>query len=111
MNIKRKIKMMDALVVILFMMVIAFIVTMICVFLRMGSVPDTLIVSTFAWMGFEAGAMAAIKKNKDRLQAILDKEEAKRDAGKSSVTHDQRNDDNFDNRGGQKNARRAKIQP
>ena len=101
MNIKRKIKMMDALVVILFMMVIAFIVTMICVFLRMGSVPDTLIISTFAWMGFEAGIMGWIKTTKERLNTILEKEMAK-NAGCNGAADDFGSNDESDNRSSKK---------
>ena len=107
-RIEKRLKMMDVLVVTMFLLVILFTAVMIRLFLIMGSVPDTLIVSVFAWFGFEAGAMAAIKRNKDRLQAILDKEAQKPERCNDNPDHSG-GDDIAHNRGTQKNARRPKI--
>ncbi len=65
---KKKIRMMDAILVFLFVCMVVFITTMIVVFLQMGSVPDTLIVSVFAFFGLECGVMGWIKTTKARLE-------------------------------------------
>lgn len=108
-KIEKRLKMMDILVVTMFLLVILFTAVMIHLFLIMGSVPDTLIVSVFAWCGFEAGAMAAIKRNKDRLQTILDKEASKNERRNDNPDYSSSND-KPDYRSPQKNARRPKIQ-
>ena len=109
-KIEKRLKMMDILVVTMFLLVIIFVAVMVRIFLIMGSVPDALIVSVFAWCGFEAGAMAAIKRNKDKLQAILDKEASKHERRNDNPDHSS-GDDKSDYRSPQKNARRPKIQP
>lgn len=107
-KIEKRLKLMDVLVVTMFLLIIVFVSVMIRVFIIMGSVPDTLIVSVFAWCGFEAGAMAAIKRNKDRLQAILDKEAQRHERCDDNSDYSG-GDDKPDYRSTQKNVRRPKV--
>ena len=81
---------------------------MIKVFLIMGSVPDTLIVSVFAFFGLEAGALSWIKTTKDRLNAMLEKEGLKNE-GHNDNPDNSISNDKPDYRGTQKNSRRPKI--
>ena len=93
-EIKRKIKFMDAALVFVFTCVVVFIVVMIAVFLRMGAVPDTLIVSVFAFFGLECGVMGWIKTTKTKLEDELN--------GKSNdVVIDQLDDDQLGDRSDQ----------
>lgn len=71
-EIKRKIRTMDIILVFMFACILAFTITMIAVFLRMGGVPDTLIVAVFAFFGFEAGVMGWIKTTKTKLEGMAD---------------------------------------
>lgn len=75
MDTKKRIRTMDVILVFLFTCMAAFIVTMIVVFLRMGSVPDTLIVSVFAFFGLECGVMGWIKTTKTKLEEALNDRE------------------------------------
>ena len=47
---------------------LAFIVTMVVVFVRQGAVPDTLIGGVFALCGGECGIMGWIKNQKEKVQ-------------------------------------------
>ena len=70
-QIKKKLKTMDLILAVLLTVMVLFIITMVWVFLRMGAVPDTLIVSVFAFFGLECGVMGWIKTTKDRLEDKL----------------------------------------
>ena len=70
-QIKRKLKTMDLILAVLLTVMILFIITMIWVYLRMGAVPDTLIVSVFAFFGLECGYMGWIKTTKTKLEDKL----------------------------------------
>lgn len=70
-QIKKKLKTMDLILAVLLTVMILFIITMVWVFLRMGAVPDTLIVSVFAFFGLECGVMGWIKTTKTRLEDKL----------------------------------------
>ena len=70
-QIKKKLKTMDLILAVLLTVMILFIITMVWVFLRMGAVPDTLIVSVFAFFGLECGVMGWIKTTKTRLEDRL----------------------------------------
>lgn len=70
-QIKKKLKTMDLILAVLLTVMILFIITMVLVFLRMGAVPDTLIVSVFAFFGLECGVMGWIKTTKTRLEDRL----------------------------------------
>lgn len=63
---KKKLKTMDVALVVLLLMMIIFTVTMIWIFLRVGSVPDTLITAVFAVMGGECGILGWIKTTKEK---------------------------------------------
>lgn len=71
---KKKLKTMDVALVILLSVMIIFTVAMIWIFLRVGSVPDTLITAVFAVMGGECGILGWIKTTKDK-QSNKNKEE------------------------------------
>lgn len=63
---KKKLKTMDVALVILLSVMIIFTVEMIWIFLRVGSVPDTLITAVFAVMGGECGVLGWIKTTKEK---------------------------------------------
>jgi len=85
MDTKKRIRTMDIILVFLFACMAAFIVTMIAVFLRMGSVPDTLIVSVFAFFSLECGVMGWIKTTKTKLEETLNDREIP--AGADGMQH------------------------
>lgn len=61
--------MMDRILLLLGLFLLAFIVTMIVVFVFCGSVPDSLIAGVFALCGGECGVMGWIKNRKEQLQS------------------------------------------
>ena len=60
--------MMDRILVCLGIFLLAFIITMIIVFVCIGSTPDTLITCVFAICGGECGILGWIKTNKEKLR-------------------------------------------
>ena len=60
--------MMDRILVCLGIFLLAFIITMIVVFVYIGSTPDTLITCVFAICGGECGILGWIKTNKEKLR-------------------------------------------
>lgn len=65
---KNRIRTMDLILVIVFICLVAFTVTMIWLFTVCGSVPDTLITCVFAALAGECGVMGWIKTTKDKQQ-------------------------------------------
>ena len=65
---KKKITKMDVILIIIAVVLLAFTVTMIIIYINVGSVPDTLVTCVFAALGGECGAMAWIKTTKERKQ-------------------------------------------
>ena len=65
---KKKITKMDVILIIIAVVLLAFTVTMIIIYINVGSVPDTLVTCVFATLGGECGAMAWIKTTKERKQ-------------------------------------------
>ena len=63
---KKKTGVMDLILVIVAVMAVAFIVTMIVLFINYGSIPDTLCACFFAAIGGECGVMGWIKTTKER---------------------------------------------
>lgn len=59
---------MDIILLIVGVILLSFTVTMIIIYVKTGSVPDTLITCVFAALGGECGAMAWIKTAKERRQ-------------------------------------------
>lgn len=59
---------MDLILIIVAVLLISFTVTMICIFVKTGFVPDTLITCVFATLGGECGIMGWIKTTKERSQ-------------------------------------------
>lgn len=66
---------------------LVFTVTMTVIFIRFGSVPDTLIVSVFGACGIEGGVCGWIKTAKERLQ---DRQWLKEDTRAGEAATDQR---------------------
>lgn len=65
-RIKKSRKTMDVILVILAIIVIAFTITMIIIFVNTGSIPDTLVGCVFAACTGELGVMGWIKSTKDK---------------------------------------------
>lgn len=65
---KKKIKTMDLIISIIGIFLLVFVVCMVVLFIKYGSVPDTLITCVFAALGGECGILGWIKTNKDKLQ-------------------------------------------
>ena len=63
---KGNIGVMDIILIIVGISLFAFTVVMILIFIKYGSIPDTLVTSVFAALGSECGIMGWIKTNKDR---------------------------------------------
>ncbi len=65
---KRFLKTMDLILVIIFAILVSFTITMIIIFTRYGSIPDTLVTCVFAALAGECGIMGWIKTTKDRYR-------------------------------------------
>lgn len=65
---KKRIGTMDLILLLVFICLIIFTVTMIRLFQVHGSVPDTLVTCVFATLGGECGILGWIKTNKDKRQ-------------------------------------------
>lgn len=65
-NNAKKIGVMDFILIFVAVALIAFTLSMIYVFIRQGSIPDTLCTCVFAVLGGECGVMGWIKTNKDK---------------------------------------------
>ena len=65
---KRKIGVMDIILIFIAVTLIVFTVVMIRTFWLYGAIPDTLCTCVFAVLGTECGAMAWIKTTKDRCR-------------------------------------------
>lgn len=80
---KKEIRTMDLILVIVGLLLISFTVSMILIFRKYGSVPDTLITCVFAALAGECGIMGWIKttkeKNKDREWLLEDIKRNKKD--------------------------------
>lgn len=63
---KKKLRTMDAILVIVAVALVAFTLEMIAIFKETGTIPDTLCTCVFAALGGECGAMAWIKTTKER---------------------------------------------
>ena len=69
MNNKNKgIKTMDLILIIVGVLLISFTITILVVFVKYGSIPDTLCTCVFAVLGGECGVMGWIRTTKDRQQ-------------------------------------------
>ena len=71
---KKRAKTMDVALVILLIVMLVFTAIMIWVFIKVGSVPDSLVTAVFAVCGGECGVMGWIKTTKDK-QSNKNKEE------------------------------------
>ena len=105
-EIKKKIRTLDIILAFMFACIVVFTVTMIIVFMRMGSVPDTLIVAVFAFFGLEAGMCGWIKTTKDRLNKKL---EDLKDEGRDIITDDLCHNDGTGNGSFEENAGEPEI--
>lgn len=65
---KKRIGTMDLILLLVFICLVIFTVTMIRLFQDYGSVPDTLVTCVFATLGGECGILGWIKTNKDKRQ-------------------------------------------
>lgn len=65
-NKKAGIGVMNLILIIVGISLFVFTVVMILIFIKYGSIPDTLVTSVFAALGGECGVMGWIKTNKDR---------------------------------------------
>lgn len=65
---KKRIGTMDLILLLVFICLVIFTVTMIRLFQVYGSVPDTLVTCVFATLGGECGILGWIKTNKDKRQ-------------------------------------------
>lgn len=65
---KKRIGTMDLILLLVFICLVIFTVTMIRLFRVYGSVPDTLVTCVFATLGGECGILGWIKTNKDKRQ-------------------------------------------
>lgn len=65
---KKEIRTMDLILVIVGLLLISFTVSMILIFRKYGSVPDTLITCVFAALAGECGVMGIIKTTKIRYE-------------------------------------------
>lgn len=65
---KKRIGTMDLILLLVFICLVIFTVTMIRLFQAYGSVPDTLVTCVFATLGGECGILGWIKTNKDKRQ-------------------------------------------
>lgn len=72
---KKQVKTMDVALVILLLVMLAFTVVMIWIFLKVGSVPDSLVTAVFAVCGGECGVMGWIKTTKDKQKNKEDKQD------------------------------------
>lgn len=83
---KEKIKTMDLILIIVGIILIAFTVEMIIVFIKYNSVPDTLITCVFSALAGECGIMGWIKttkeKNKEREWEVKDRKNKKLEENK-----------------------------
>lgn len=67
-NKEKKLNTMDVILIIVGVSLLAFTITMIWIFLRYGTVPDTLITCVFAALGGECGVMGMIKSTKEKYR-------------------------------------------
>ena len=65
---KKRIGTMDLILLLVFICLVIFTVTMIRLFKVYGAVPDTLVTCVFATLGGECGILGWIKTNKDKRQ-------------------------------------------
>lgn len=65
---KKEIRTMDLILIIVGLLLISFTVSMILIFRKYGSVPDTLITCVFAALAGECGVMGIIKTTKIRYE-------------------------------------------
>lgn len=65
---KKRIGAMDLILLIVFLCLVSFTITMIWLFTMFGSVPDTLVTCVYATLGGECGIMGWIKTTKDRTR-------------------------------------------
>ena len=65
---KKRIGTMDLILLLVFICLVIFTVTMVLLFQVYGSVPDTLVTCVFATLGGECGILGWIKTNKDKRQ-------------------------------------------
>ena len=65
---KKKLKTMDLILVIVGVLLLAFTVTMIIIYINTGGIPDTLCTCFFAALGGECGVMGWIKSTKERYR-------------------------------------------
>lgn len=72
---KKRLKTMDVALVILLLVLLIFTATMIWIFLKVGSVPDSLVTAVFAVCGGECGVMGWIKTTKDKINEKKEKKE------------------------------------
>lgn len=79
---KKCIRTMDLILIVVGILLISFTVSMILIFKKYGSTPDTLITCVFATLGGECGIMGWIKttkeKNKDREWQLEDEKRKER---------------------------------
>ena len=64
---RKKLKTMDIILVVMAVLLVAFTLKMILVFVQTGAIPDTLCTCVFAALGGECGVMGWIKTTKDKL--------------------------------------------
>lgn len=72
---KKKLKTMDVALVVLLLVMLTFTSVMIWIFLKVGSVPDSLVTAVFAVCGGECGVMGWIKTTKDKINEKKEKKE------------------------------------
>lgn len=74
---KKKIGVMDLILIIVGVLLLAFTAIMIIIFINSGAIPDTLCTCVFACLGGECGVMGWIKttkeRNKDRRRELADR--------------------------------------
>lgn len=65
---KKRMGTMDLILLLVFLCLVIFTVTMIALFTKYGSVPDTLVTCVFATLGGECGILGWIKTTKEKKQ-------------------------------------------
>lgn len=79
---EKQLRTMDVILAIVAVLLIAFTITMIILFIMTGMIPDTLCTCVFACLGGECGAMAWIKTTKDRYREREWEQEDRKDQEK-----------------------------
>lgn len=99
-NKKKGVKTMDVILIIVGALLASFTIAMIIIFIKYGSIPDTLCACVFGALGGECGAMAWIRtskdKNRDREIELEDRkylEEKEKEAINGADRNNQRTED------------------